>query len=283
MMLLTSQYADGFTACIKALEKHTPLDTFKAIYVLANDVNRDHREAIAGFRKRHSNVHELHCSPLGLLPCVMKMQNIVMENHPDDVILKMDDDMFVTPGWFEPMVEAYHYYRESSVGIISPLIPVNMACDNFLRRYYQLAYPLEYEQKKDSFDQFNTEYAQWIWDRFLHHDFHEKLQEYDLPPHKYISRKDYLSTHCIMFDKRVTQCINPLPLQAEFPNNDERLINALMQGNYVNGSIVTGSIVHHHAYGSGREHFRKHVPFDTILSYLETLNIPARTPLRMVG
>lgn len=101
LMLLTSHRKDCFDLCLWCLEAFTDLNRFKRIYVLDNDVTEEHRESIRAFSQRHDHVAVVRCSPRGLVPAVMQAQNAILAERARDGVIKVDEDVFVTPpiGW----------------------------------------------------------------------------------------------------------------------------------------------------------------------------------------
>lgn len=59
---------------------------------------------------------------------VSLIQNIAIHLHPKaEYIFKLDEDIFITEGYFENMIRAYHHAEQGDYvpGVIAPLIPVN--------------------------------------------------------------------------------------------------------------------------------------------------------------
>ena len=56
------------------------------------------------------------------------IQNLAIHLHPKaDYIFKLDEDIFITEGYFENMLRAYHHAEEGDYipGVLAPLIPIN--------------------------------------------------------------------------------------------------------------------------------------------------------------
>jgi hypothetical protein len=278
LMLLTSRHPETFRLCLEALETHTDMSCFKAVYILANAVSKAHNELIQDFKARHSQATDIHCSPLGLMPCGVRMQNQVMAYHREDVILKMDDDLFVTPGWLESLVTTFEKYRYSDFGIISPVIPINLAGDRYLRRFYWKHKPgaLEVFNEHD-FKTLSAEYSAWIWNCWVRDDFAAIYHAEAKRPVHHLTKNDFLAIQCVMFDERAMRLLYPFPEEG-IENTDERLFNTLIHTGCVRAILDTSVICHHYSYNSQRKFMLTRMPLEEVASYIGGLETGTDVP-----
>ncbi len=173
LIILTSHRTDCFWLCMKSLEKHTCLSIFKVIYILANDVSKSHNEIIKLYKSKHRNIIDIHCSPRGLNGCVIAMQNIVLEKHKNDIIVKIDEDVFVTQGWLSALSACYERYKDTNSILYTPVIPNNLIGRRMLAPLLGEIFPKQYTgDLTENTVHKNITYGVWIW---------KKVIKYDLP------------------------------------------------------------------------------------------------------
>jgi hypothetical protein len=270
MMLLTSHRIDCFLLCVKCLELYTDLDRFKAVYVLANDVDDEHAVIIKAFQKRHKNVIDVHCAPRGMSPSVMAMQNYILRRHADDVIVRLDEDVFVTPHWLEHMLAGYKIHRgRPEIALVTCVSPVSRLGRQCMDRLLRAEYFEERKRLPDLQVYKNAVYHRFIWEKILNDFLIEKYFRLDKPKHHYVSRVD---SHCMMFDSRLTSNILPLPTDGGEFRPDEGRINAVMRSEGLKSVVVSGAVVHHFAYRGAEEYLRRHVSLDDVWWYMTCLD-----------
>jgi GT2 family glycosyltransferase len=270
LMLITSHRIDCFLLCVKCLELYTDLDRFKAVYVLANEVSDEHAVIIKAFQKRHRNVIDVHCAPRGISPSVMGMQNYILRRHQDDVIVRLDEDVFVTPRWLEHMLAAYKIHRNrSEMALVTCLSPVSRIGRQCLDRLMRQEFPDERKRLPDLPLTKNAVYHRFIWEKILEHKLMEAYFLLDKPKHHYISRVD---SHCMLFDDRLLRYLLPLPVKSKANRPDEDKINALIKAEGLKTVVVSDAIVHHFAYREAEDYLRKHVSLDDVWWYMTCLD-----------
>jgi len=270
LMLTTSHRIDCFLLCVKCLELYTDLDRFKAVYVLANDVSDEHAVIIKAFQKRHKNVIDVHCAPRGIVPAVTGMQNYILRRHKDDVIVRLDEDVFVTPRWLEHMLAAYKIHRNRrEMALVSCLSPVSRLGRQCLDRLLRQDYPDERKRLPEQPVTKNAVYHRFIWEKILSDKLMESYFQLDRPKHHYVSRVD---SHCMLFDRRLVDHILPLPVKSTSDRPDEDHVNAAMKREGLKSVVVSSAVVHHFAYREAEAYLRRHVSLDDVWWYMTCLD-----------
>jgi hypothetical protein len=271
LMLVTSHRIDCFLLCVKCLELYTDLDRFQAIYVLANDVSDEHAVIIKAFQKRHKNVIDVHCSPRGLSPGVMAMQNYILGRHADDVIVRLDEDVFVSPFWLEHLLAAYKVHRtKPEIAATACLTPVSRLGRQCMDRVFRAEFPAERKRLPDVPVDKNAIYHRFVWEKVLEEGLVEKYLSLQRPKHHYAGRVD---GHCLLYDGRLTRKILPLPLDdGHEPRPDESRINKVLRAGNLKSVLVTGAVAHHFAYREAEDYLRRHVSLDDVWWYMTCLD-----------
>lgn len=80
---------------------------------------------------------------------VCYIQNLVVELHEKaDYIFKMDEDMFISKGFFSMMLDAYHEIEEKGeyrIGFLAPMIPLN--CTGYVSYLDAIGRKKEFEER----------------------------------------------------------------------------------------------------------------------------------------
>jgi len=272
LMLLTSHRVDCFLLCIKCLELYTDLDYFKKIYVVANDVGDEHSVIIKSFQRRHPNVIDVHATPRGQIPAMLSMENFIMERHKDDVILRLSEDVFVTPHWLDHMLASYKLHRgHDNIPVISAMTPISRTGRQVMDRVLRAHYPEERRRLPMTPMEQNSVYHRFIWEKVLHDDLMTKYFELDKPKHMYLS---HISVDCLLFDGDLVRRIVPMPLRLPqgIQRADEFYINGALRNGNLRGAVVMDAVAHHFSHADPEPFLRRHVSMDDIwwhLTFLE--------------
>ncbi len=106
---------------------------------------------------------------------VSLVQNVAIKCHPHaEYIFKLDEDMFITKGFFQKMIRAYEHAQQGpfSPGIMAPTIPINgfgfmkviqelHLESEFEKRFGELRYQSAYSLNRPILK--NTEFARFMW------------------------------------------------------------------------------------------------------------------------
>ena len=289
LMILTSHRLDCFLLCAKCLEMYTDLSRFKKIYVLANEVDDEHAMLIKAFQQRHSNVIDIHITPRGLVPAVVSMQNFIMARHREDVIIRLDEDIFVTPNWLDHLMATYKIHRHhDQATVVTGLSPISRTGRQCMERLFRTHYPNERHKLPDLPVERNPIYHRFVWEKILHDDLTGKYFQMERPRHFYLG---HITERCLLWDSRLMNVLLPMsPKSVQGVTRlDEFLINAALRRNGFKAVVNTSALVHHFSNASAEEYLRSHVSLDDVWWYLTGLEhseayrrpvtlMPLRTP-----
>ena len=264
LMILTSHRQDCLQLCLNCLEWFTDIRRFKIVYILANEVDSGHNDVIQQFKSRHPNVLDIHAAPKarGYNPALLAMENLVLARHQEDVIVKIDEDVFVTPGWLDGLLDAYRRHRSSHL-LISATVPNNQIGKVCLTPFLKQAFPDEFQGAvTEDPVHLNTLYGAWAWDKVLRCGLpHRFLLS---PLRMDVRMEGFLNINCILFDRRLTQLIRPLV------RNDEYEINHAMKRHRLSGVMDSRTMVHHYAFYR-QEGLDAIVPLGVVARYMASL------------
>ncbi|GAB6038565.1 hypothetical protein JCM15519_31240 [Fundidesulfovibrio butyratiphilus] len=272
LLLLTSHRLDCLLVCLRSLERYTNLARFKKIYVVANAVEPDHAAILNRFRNTRDNVSVIHCSPRGLIPAVNTVQNAILSEHLDDVVVKMDEDVFVTPRWLEHLLEGYTLHRSrADIPLVSALCPVSPPGRFALGRFLKVAYPAERAMYAGPVIEENWVYHRWMWQKVVDEHFVESFAASGQPPYFY---PGFATINCVAFDRRLMENVLPLPVAKVTgqPSSDEGAINRVLRDNRWKTAVVSRAVAHHYSFSRCEHYLRAHVPLDRVWDYLETVH-----------
>uniref|UniRef100_I2Q428 Glycosyltransferase n=1 Tax=Desulfovibrio sp. U5L TaxID=596152 RepID=I2Q428_9BACT len=269
LLLLTSHRLDCFLICTRCLERYTDLDRLKHIYVVANALGPEHRVLAKRFVARHKNATLVERGPRGLVPAVLAVQNEILAAHMDDVIIKLDEDLFVTPHWLEHLIDGYCDHAERpDVPLVMPLVPISPPGRHVLNRFLRISYPSERAMYGGPPIEENWVYHRWMWEKLLHENLAE-VYLHDLQP-KY-GYTGYLTINCVIFDQRIMRLVLPFPTNrvAGQTSSDEKAINLALSSFKMKVAVLGRSIAHHYSFSKCEDYLRSHVPLDEVWRYMQ--------------
>ncbi|MFK4763751.1 glycosyltransferase family 2 protein [Desulfobaculum sp. SPO524] len=272
LMLITSHRMDCFVLCLKCLELYTDLSRFKKIYILANDVSDEHSLLIKSFQQRHPGVIDVYTTPRGYVPAVVAMQNIIMARHIDDVIIKMYEDVFVTPRWLERLIAAYKMHKNHPrVVLASTVAPVSVTGRQVMDRALRAHYQRERSRLPGTSVAHNAILHRFVWEKVLFDGFEEKFLNLKRPEFSYVPR---LSTECIIYDRRLMDLILPMPLRTVQGNHrvEEYIINSALASQKLQAAVITNAVVHHFSHMESEAYLRRHISMDDIWWHMTFLD-----------
>lgn len=272
LMLVTSHRMDCFMLCLKCLELYTDMSRFKKIYILANDVSDEHSLLIKAFQQRHAGVIDVYTTPRGYVPAVVAMENIIMARHIDDVIIRLYEDVFVTPRWLERLIAAYKIHRHHpQVVLAAAVAPVSHTGRQIMDRALRVHYRKERSRLPGSGISENAVMHRFIWEKVLFDGLEEKFLTLKRPKFTYLPR---LSTECIIFDRRLMDIILPMPLKhvEGVHRLDEYILNSALAGGKLQACVITGAIVHHFSHQHCEEYLRRHISMDDVWWHMTFLD-----------
>jgi hypothetical protein len=271
LVLLTSHRLDCFLVCIRCLERYTDLTRFKHIYVVANALAPDHLAMARGFAARHANATLVERGPRGLVPAVHSAQNEILTAHFEDVIIKMDEDLFVTPHWLEHLLDGYLDHAERpDVPLVMPLVPISPPGRHVLNRFLRLSYPSERPMFVGPPIEENWVYHRWMWEKLIHENLAD-VYLHDAPPkYAYVG---YLTINCVIFDQRIMRLVLPFPTSrvAGQTTTDEKAFNLALAAGKMKVAVLGRSFAHHYSFSKCEDYLRSHMPLERIWRFMQGL------------
>ena len=269
LLLLTSHRLDCFLICIRCLERFTDFSRLKHVYVLANAVSPEHLAVARRFVARHDNATLVERGPRGLVPAVHAAQNEILAAHIEDVVIKIDEDLFVTPHWLEHLVDGYLDHADRpDVPLVMPLVPISPPGRHVLNRFLRVAYPSERQMYSGPPIEENWVYHRWMWEKLLYENLAEVyLRE---APSKY-GYVGYLTINCVIFDSRIMRRVLPFhtTLTAGQPTTDEKAFNLALATGKMKVAVLGRSIAHHYSFSKCEDYLRSHVPLEEVWRYMQ--------------
>ena len=275
LVLLTSHRLDCFLVCMRCLERFTDFTRLGRVYVVANALSPDHLALARRFAARHGNVMLLERGPRGLLPAVRMAQNEIFARHIDDVIIKMDEDVFVTPHWLDHLIEGYlEHLGRTDAPLLMPLVPISSTGRQVLHHFLRVAYPSERHMFSGPPVAENWVYHRWMWEKLMYENLAEVYLHDNPPKYEYVP---HVNTQCLMLDRRVLERVLPLPEAPEVGPGvtDEKAINTWLRQGGLRAAVLGRSLAHHYSHAGCEDYLRSHVPLDRVWRYLQEV---AATP-----
>ena len=269
LMLLASHRIDSILLCLRSLERFTSLGRFKKIYVVASAATGDHAAIFNKFAHSHANVEVIHCSARGLSSVANAVQNEILEKHRDDVIVKLDGDVFVAPLWLEHLLEGYRLHQiRKDIPLVSALCPVSPSGRFALNRFLKSAYPAERAMYEGQVVEENWVYHRWMWEKVTSEELVEAWLGGNPQPYFYAG---FATINCAVFDRRLIEAVLPLPVQKAEGSlcSDEMKFNAVLHTLGWKNAIVSRALAHHYSFAKCEEYLRSHVPLDMVWEYLQ--------------
>jgi hypothetical protein len=275
LMLLTSHRKDCFDLCLWCLEAFTDLNRFKRIYVLDNDVTEEHRESIRAFSQRHDHVAVVRCSPRGLVPAVMQAQNAILAEHARDGVIKVDEDVFVTPHWLEHLLGAYNQHADANKVLLAGCVtPVSLTGKTCLHSFFRRHFPEIAAQARISRIYDDPVYHLGVWDAVLHGDFSRFYAAYPRPTYHYASN---IIIQCVVYGQKLLDAVLPFPCARVdgSPVTDELAVNLALSKMDARAVLPSAGLVYHYSHATCLDHMLAHTPVEEVREYMMGLE-PAR-------
>lgn len=244
LFILTSHRLDCFRLCIECLEAHTDLTRFDQIYVLANAPLPEHLAEAMAFMKRHANVRVVEFGPRGMFP-LMRAQDTLLAQHKGEVLVKLDEDVFVMPRWLDGLVEVYTAYREVGGRLISALVPNNdigrlVLHDNLCAAHADYAANPEFHRMDTSN---NASFAVWLWQKVCADEL-QLTRSGLLRGLRVQPIIQYLNINCVLVDPEFWEMALPFG-----ETTDEYMFNQVMRlAKGWKGLVSPWSLAHHYSF-----------------------------------
>lgn len=223
-MILTSHRLDCFRLAMDLLNSTGSLKKFDRVVLMLNGVVGSHRRYVDHLLESRPDVPwDTISGPRGKGPLVANLQNECARRYPDSLYFKIDEDLFVSPGWVEKLTTAYEQYRnDPNLALITPVIPNNgIGFHHLLNRF-----PALREEYSRLFTEpvvpdcngpiwINPYIAEWLIRKFI--DLQQANHELESrQPVAYERFAIRFSINCLVYDYRHWQELGGIP-DAEEP------------------------------------------------------------------
>jgi GT2 family glycosyltransferase len=119
ILLVTHDKPSLLEKCLLRLLKYTNLDNFE-LWILDNDSTISNKKIISAFTNKNRFI-KVYSSSINQISLI---QNELIKKIKSEIYIKIDDDIFVTEGWTDALLNVYNRnYKEISFG--SLIIPIN--------------------------------------------------------------------------------------------------------------------------------------------------------------
>lgn len=267
LMILTSHRRECFDLCLFMLERTTDLSRFCRIYILANALGPEHAARARAFADRHANAVVVECLPRGLVPAVMRAQNEILARHGQDGVVKIDEDVFVTPNWLDHLLTSHaaHAHNDKVVlhGCLAPVSETGRRC---LRRFHRFHYPRLVQDRGLDVGR-DLAYHEGVWREVLRGEY---LDEYARHPHPKYYYSPSLIINCVLYPPRFIELVGAFPTVAlgGAPVSDEIAVNFTLRRVDGQAAIPSAALVHHYSHAGCFEALSRTFPVAEVRTVL---------------
>jgi len=312
LVILSARRMDSLILCLRSLERFTDLDKFKRIYILISGGSPERLAIARHFERRRDNAAAIDCRPGGPAGTLADAENAIIEQHAGDVVIKLEEDAFVTPHWLEHMLDGYQSLRRNpKTPVITPLTPVSPSGRRILNRFLKYAFPAERGMFQGPPVMEDWVYHRWIWRKIMKGGLIETYLAQKPPAVVLSSQAD---ANCILYDRRLMELIHPLPpgpdslapdltapgaMGTETPSGQaagtaplletaDAAVNRVLRENGLRAAVMGRSVVHRYAYPACEDYLRAYAPLDEVWGYLDEVRVPrfiapAKPPVKAKG
>lgn len=228
LMILTSHRLDCLKIAMDLLLKSDNLDPFDRLVFLLNGVEGAHLRYIQNIIAANPQHNwDTVSGPRGRSECISSLENQCIRRYPNNIYVKMDEDIFVAPGWATRLLDAYEQHRSTpNLALITPLIPNNAytlykLLDVFYRNHYDEYTRLFGEEPAPGIHSklwSHPKPAEWATRLFINleqtnTEHRSHLASSDLP--EFIPFSDPFSIGCICFDYAHWETMGEIPAKDE--------------------------------------------------------------------
>lgn len=248
-MILTSHRLDCFQLTMDLLFATDSFRPFDRVVLMLNGVVGRHRRYVDRLIGTHPDIPwDIISGPRGKGPRVANLQNECIRRYPNSLYFKLDEDLFVAPGWIEKMLRAYEYFKDDdNLALLTPVIPNNgVGWHHLLNRFSEMA-----EEYRSLFPQpivpdcngpiwIYPQIAEWIIRKFLDlRAANALLESHPTPYEKFAFR---FSINCLVYDYRHWQQMGGIP------DEEEPAWGQWVPDHGKFNVLVTDVLVHHYSF-----------------------------------
>jgi len=217
---------------------------------MLNGVTGRHLNYVESLLRKHPQIPwDTIAGPRGKGRLVANLQNECIRRYPNSLYFKIDEDVFVPPGWEDRMIRAYEDHRsDSSVAMLTPVIPNNaMGFHYLLNQYPQLAdeyatqfsYPLTNDCTGPVWQY--PKLANWITRHFLVlSEANIRLQAVSKNPFPRFAQR--FSINCLVYDYHHWQELGGIP------DEEEPAWTQWIADHGKEVVLVTNTLLHHYSF-----------------------------------
>lgn len=279
-MILTSHRLDCFRLTMDLLFATDSFRHFDRVVLMLNGVVGRHRTYAERLIWEHPEIPwDLISGPRGKGPLVAHLQNECVRRYPDALYFKLDEDLFVSHGWVEKMLNAYlSFASDPNLALLTPVIPNNgVGFHHLLHRFPELT-----EEYRTKFSHpivpdcngpvwIYPQIAEWITRKFLNlKEANERLAKQPAPLEKFSFR---FSINCLVYDYRHWTEMGGIP------GDEEPAWGQWIPDHGKFNVLVTDTMVHHYSFFVQQSWLDR----TTLLEDLRSANLPSSAhmnPLR---
>ena len=280
LMILTSHRLDCFKLTMDLLVATDSLVQFDKVVLMLNGVVGRHLAYVQQLMASHSEVSwDIISGPRGKGPRVANLQNECVKRYPDSLYFKMDEDLFVPPGWVDKLLAAYEEHKDDPQrALITPVVANNATGFHYLltafpelKREYEtlFSHPLTPEVNGPVWGY--PQVAEWITRKFL--DL--RSANVQLEAHaKTTSTHEFFdwrfSINCLVYDYRHWEEMGGIP------DDEEPAWGQWVSEHGKHNILATNTMLHHYSFFVQQDWLDR----SSLLEDLRLVNIPDSLPAK---
>ena len=264
LMLEASLRLDSFLLSLRNLERLTNLKKFKRIYVLTQGATEEHAALLHKFNRKHGPVCVIACGQNHSAPGLDEVRLAIQAENPADVIVRIGEGVFVTPGWLDHLADAYRVHRlRPDIPLVGALSPVSQAGGLVLNRFLRAAYPAERAMFEGGPVEENWVYHRWMWTKVVDDHLMEMFANSQPPPYSY---PDVPALDCVAYDHRLMEIL------ADGVAWNEAALGEALAARGRRSAVASRAVAHRYASPSCEDYLRAHVGLDRIWDHLQDMH-----------
>lgn len=272
LMILTSHRLDCFQLTMDLLFAGGSINRFDRVVLMLNGVTGRHGAYVDRLIREHPEVPwDTISGPRGKGPLVANLQNECVRRYPDHLFFKIDEDVFVSPGWVEKLEAAYEAFKhDDSLALLTPVIPNNgVGWHHLLNRFPALGEEYRARFVHSVVPDCNgpvwiyPQIAEWITRKFLDlRSANARLIETAGAHQKFAFR---FSINCLVYDYRHWSQMGGIP------GDEEPAWGQWVPDHGKFNVLVADTMVHHYSFFVQQDWLDR----TTLLEDIRRTNLPA--------
>lgn len=284
-MILTSHRLDCFQLAMDLLRLSGSLDQFDRVVLLLNGVEGRHLRYVNELMLSYPEIPwDRVAGPRGKGPFVASLQNECVRRYPGSLYFKLDEDVFVSPGWVDKLTKAYEVHKDDpALALVTSVIPNNATGFHYLLNAFpdlakeyaaRFAYPVVPDVTGPVWAY--PQVAEWITREFLDMKKSNGMLEAQAAgggEDRYVRFARRFSINCLVYDYRHWTELGGIPDQEEpawgqwVPDN----------GKY--NVLSTDTLLNHYSFFVQQDWLDR----SSLLEDLRLVNIPETLPGKSIS